>query len=202
MRLIIIGIFIALMALGTSCAQISQPVAEVAPQGTSDGIKVHGDWTVTVTNPDGTVEAVHEFENALAQSGPQALGVLIAGETHVTDYLLVLNPGTTTPWECEESVYSISSGTWIPARAIRDMTSEGTPVIISGICTVQADEPTEIGTVQTYMDLDSSIEFLRTVTDPATTVSLSRITFTTESGLSIPIANAQMVTFNVVISFE
>ena len=55
MKLIIIGMLVTLMALGTSCGQISQPVAEVAPQGTSDGIKVHGNWTVTVTNPDGTV---------------------------------------------------------------------------------------------------------------------------------------------------
>ena len=79
MKLIIIGIFVALMALGTSCAQISQPVAEVAPQGTSDGIQVHGHWTVTVSNPDGTVDAVHEFENALHEEASAMLSGLLTG---------------------------------------------------------------------------------------------------------------------------
>ena len=34
----------------------------------SDGIQVHGHWTVTVTNPDGTVDAVHEFSPAFHQA--------------------------------------------------------------------------------------------------------------------------------------
>ena len=52
--------FITLLALGTGCAWISP-----SSQTTSDAIQVHGHWTVTVTNPDGSVDAVHEFDNAL-----------------------------------------------------------------------------------------------------------------------------------------
>ena len=59
-------------------------VLNTAP-ATSDGIKVHGDWTVTVSNPDGTVDAVHEFDNDLAYavsfegSGADLLTALVAG---------------------------------------------------------------------------------------------------------------------------
>ena len=56
--------FITLLALGTGCAWISP-----SSQTTSDGIQVHGHWTVTVTNPDGSVDVVHEFDNALTDKG-------------------------------------------------------------------------------------------------------------------------------------
>ena len=44
----------------------------------SDGIKVHGDWTLTVSNPDGSVDSVHEFKNKLL--GGSALIMLMRGE--------------------------------------------------------------------------------------------------------------------------
>ena len=43
--------FITLLALGMGCAWISP-----SSDATSEGIKVHGDWTVTITNPDGILE--------------------------------------------------------------------------------------------------------------------------------------------------
>ena len=44
----------------------------------SDGIKVHGDWTLTVSNPDGSVDSIHEFRNKL--TGAFALMMLMRGE--------------------------------------------------------------------------------------------------------------------------
>ena len=66
--------FIVLLALGTGCAWIS-PSSGAA----SEGIKVHGDWTVTITNPDGTLDAVHEFNNKLDAYGGRILGALLTG---------------------------------------------------------------------------------------------------------------------------
>ena len=64
--------FITLLALGTGCAWISP-----SSQTTSDGIQVHGHWTVTVTNPDGSVDAVHEFDNAF--EGHDTLLYILSG---------------------------------------------------------------------------------------------------------------------------
>ena len=67
--------FITLLALGTACAWISP-----SSQTTSDGIQVHGHWTMTVTNPDGTVDAVHEFNNDLTtQGGARTLATILSG---------------------------------------------------------------------------------------------------------------------------
>ena len=80
MKHILVATFITLLALGIGCAWISP-----ASQTTSDGIQVHGHWTMTVTNPDGSVDAVHEFDNDLAYavsfegSGADLLTALVAG---------------------------------------------------------------------------------------------------------------------------
>jgi hypothetical protein len=46
----------------------------------SEGIKVHGDWTIVVKEPDGTVVSRHEFQNALKPSGKTALAGLVSGQ--------------------------------------------------------------------------------------------------------------------------
>ncbi|MGA8011336.1 MAG: hypothetical protein WB949_02810 [Candidatus Acidiferrales bacterium] len=45
-----------------------------APKGQSEGIKVHGHWTIEVKNPDGSVSTHREFENSIMQIGPELLG--------------------------------------------------------------------------------------------------------------------------------
>ena len=48
--------------------------------GTSEGIQVHGDWTIAVHDPDGTLVERREFKNALTIHGEGLLLWLIAGE--------------------------------------------------------------------------------------------------------------------------
>ncbi len=43
----------------------------------ADGIKVHGNWVVTVTNPDGTVAQERVFRNALTGNGQMMLVTLL-----------------------------------------------------------------------------------------------------------------------------
>jgi hypothetical protein len=70
-----------------SCAPALAQSATTAPasgasSGTGqEGVKVHGDWTLTVRNPDGTVAARHEFKNALAAhlGGDRLLAQLLGG---------------------------------------------------------------------------------------------------------------------------
>ena len=58
MKQLILASLITLLAIGTACGQASEPESEPVASG---GIQVHGHWTVTVTNPDGTVDAVHDL---------------------------------------------------------------------------------------------------------------------------------------------
>jgi hypothetical protein len=45
-------------------------------RGQSEGIKVHGGWTIEIRNPDGSLASRHEFENAL-YGGQQLLAGLL-----------------------------------------------------------------------------------------------------------------------------
>ena len=56
MKHILLASLVTLLAFGTACGQALEP-----EPAASDGIQVHGHWTVTVTNPDGTVDAVHDL---------------------------------------------------------------------------------------------------------------------------------------------
>lgn len=46
----------------------SQPELGKA-DGFSNSIKVHGDWTIVVRNPDGSVASTHQFENSISSGG-------------------------------------------------------------------------------------------------------------------------------------
>ena len=53
------------------------PVPTASPG--SEGIKVHGKWTITVSNPDGSAAGRYEFQNALTQEGSQFLASILSG---------------------------------------------------------------------------------------------------------------------------
>jgi hypothetical protein len=69
----------------------SEAVADAAPEkpGT-EGIKVHGHWTIEVTNPDGTLAERREFENALWGSGGTLLASLISRQVTVNTWGIIL----------------------------------------------------------------------------------------------------------------
>lgn len=53
-------------------------VTNSAPAGVpQEGIKVHGNWTIEVINPDGTPAEHREFENSLFDNGPLVLASLL-----------------------------------------------------------------------------------------------------------------------------
>jgi hypothetical protein len=59
---------VAALSTAPLAAQTNQ-AAPPAARGPQEGIKVHGHWTITVRNADGTIASNNEFENALESSG-------------------------------------------------------------------------------------------------------------------------------------
>jgi hypothetical protein len=70
--------------------------SERQPKGTQEGIKVHGHWVIEVKNPDGTVTARREFENAVQAPGMAYLASLLAGNNSPGGLAVLLNGATTT----------------------------------------------------------------------------------------------------------
>ena len=197
--------FITLLTLATGCAWIS-PAAET----TSDGIQVHGHWTVTVTNPDGSVDAVHEFENALTDYGKSALAHLITGSDAVNffDRIYSVVISNATDWHCLESPdptngNSVIRGSVSPTSITLDE-AIGNPVRVTAICT--ASDSGTIGTVQmggsvfqgktfnVYVETSNFTGNLPSTNDfGATLVSLNP---------PISVVKNQVIAYNYIISFN
>jgi len=68
--------------------------SERKPGGNHEGIQVHGHWVIEVRNPDGTVTARREFENAIQPSGMAYIASLLAGNNSPGGLSVLLNGAT------------------------------------------------------------------------------------------------------------
>ena len=124
------SILAATLLVAIAAPAFAQPAAphsaaETTPSGAPhEGIKVHGDWTLTLRSPDGSVAGVHEFKNALVvDGGGRALAQLLGGTALVGQWVVHLY---TTPANACGGTYGlceISEG-WYSSGAShsRDLT--------------------------------------------------------------------------------
>ena len=197
MKHLLLALLITLLAIGTACGQAPEPEPV-----SNNGIQVHGNWTVTVTNPDGTVDAVHEFENELSSWGGEMLSAIVFGETTVTMHKIQLK--AQGGFVCKETDNDLTENTeLIPATLVIDTTTDNHPAIITGLCSVEATEPTEIIMVASHLYLSSP--WFTSFPDGAVRKNsmFTRTDAADNPDFSpIPIGNGQTLSFNVVISFS
>ena len=198
--------FITLLALGIGCAWIS-PSSQTA----SDGIKVHGHWTVTVTNPDGSVDAVHEFDNDLTETGKEALGALLARDIVLNNQSFYYSAyESPTVWQiqlktntnnlgCEEEMHGVgfSSGnnlTYLQTQYGYNVSSKG--LNLTATCTPTNSSNQKIEAVKTIMV---------TETGDQSYIGVTHFTFTEhyfQSNEIITVEPLQTFSFNISITFE
>ena len=208
MKHILVATFITLLALGMGCAWISP-----SSQTTSDGIQVHGHWNVTVTNPDGSVDAVHEFDNELGFRAEELLTALLIENTdtdpggwqiHLSgdpseNFMMALR--------CEDEDFGNPRQTRISALAVRDTSVPNSPARITGACKINevnpkpggvaVETPVVIREVRVYASLTESVAQYDSETALAGAVVSQHI-------LEEPIDAVinQTLAFNVNISFS
>lgn len=73
-------------------SESSMAAKKLPNDGSHQGIKVHGSWTIEVRNPDGTRVSRVEFENSLV--GPQILTNLLLGSSVPGGFRVHLDDGT------------------------------------------------------------------------------------------------------------
>jgi hypothetical protein len=71
------GKLAAAKALAKSQPAPAAKSAKGMADGTQEGIKVHGDWTITIRNEDGSVASRHKFQNALTSSGGAGIAQIL-----------------------------------------------------------------------------------------------------------------------------
>jgi hypothetical protein len=143
---VLIGVVGGAYWYGGRSAVESTLVLNTAPAA-SDGIKVHGDWTVTVSNPDGSVDSVHEFKNSLHPVGTSLVTSILAGESGgpgsfqdkgmgVRDWAIKFWIDDDQHFKCAEDIaFKATYGSWPPAQVAREP-STGNPLLISKSCTL------------------------------------------------------------------
>ena len=203
--------FITLLALGMGCAWIS-PASETA----SEGIQVHGHWTVTVTNPDGTLDAVHEFDNELI--GKRLLIDLLIGSSlvdpdvegtqvpqpHSGWFIFLDTKDTNAQLFCDKSATSL--GTTKLSTLVDTDKNEGILYLGAGCTIVAIDSPNNTYSIDEVSTFLSAIKYVKTSPDNfnLVTVGSTMLHGFTRHTLTDPIVvdDQQVIAINVTISFE
>jgi len=194
MKHLLLAPLITLLAIGTACGQAPEP-EPVA----SDGIQVHGHWTVTVTNPDGTVDAVHEFENEISAIGRPVITALLIGDTDVAEWNIDIRQQLPVVLGCVGVETFMTGATVLPGSAYRDTGALNAPIKVSAACTVSglaSEDEGKIIEVGIRLKLTSEIKYL-SLTD-ITTPLLTNHTLDPK----IEVSENQSVSFNVSLSFS
>ena len=144
----IAGLIVALaLALWSGGGGASLTPLASAPGGPSEGIQVHGHWTIEVTEPDGTLASRREFENALVSSGGTTLANVLGRQVTTGLWIITLNASNpaciftdgTSPTSCIIAEPNIqNSGDAVFKNLVVEVPQAGT-VKLTGSAVAQRD---------------------------------------------------------------
>ena len=158
---------LALATLGTATVSAQTPQRN---GGSQEGIRVRGQWTIEIRNPDGTVVAHREFENALDPvGGAQAITLLLTGQRSPGEWIVYI--GRVTPQQRHPCPSNITFGNNCVIAEVDSPNHPGAPfktlvvtipesgpntgkIVLAGHATAEADG--DIARVGTSIGLCSS----------------------------------------------
>ena len=123
-----IGLVAAMALLAAACAA---PEAVPEASGPSEGIAVHGDWTIAIYDADGTLDETVTFSNALHPEGAANITGVLSGEFGGVSYWAIGLGSAAGP--CDTVC-------WIdPVQATSEATATDRVVRVNGSTVVDAD---------------------------------------------------------------
>lgn len=203
-----------------------------APKGQSEGIKVHGHWTIEVRDPDGKVATRREFENSLANSlgGGAALLTAMLGRTVTTgswqvflfdsaaesNAVIMNEPNSEAAAACPTIVANLGSELGV-ASCSNNLTLSGpkgsgssligNTLTFTGSGTVPQGFPASIGFVTTATLACATTDSPTACFNEPNTLNNFPLTARSLDGLNgdplaVPVSANQTVAVTVVISFQ
>ena len=161
MRVVIL--LLAILALSAFIGCQAKPMVLSESGSESEGIKVHGDWTVEVTNPDGSLATRKQFANSFG--GKHYVAALLSLDLEVdrTMYFWLNDIVTGGPLSDEANCKGFTKMTgYLPATAIHAPNDDGlmNKSVWNASCTVEinGDQPKFLTQVSTFMSTTPSIE--------------------------------------------
>jgi hypothetical protein len=184
-----------------------EAAASAAPEragGPSEGIKVHGHWTIEVKNPDGTLASRTEFENALVPIGRVTLMMVLTRNKTVGLWLVQLagpQPCVAGPCITVEGAYSggLSAG-WFKNLTVGF--GPGGTIVLSG--TVIAGQTSTITNVSAWLNSCADTEAPGALTAACTGQGFLATSQFASTNLASPISVSagQQILVTVNISFS
>jgi len=111
-----------------------------------EGIEVHGHWVLKVRNPDGTLAAFRELDNALEPTGAETLARLLGGERSLGFWEVRLEPSVGGESICDNPVCVITESEntsegplYATASHNLSVTRSGSEVVLEGSTTASRD---------------------------------------------------------------
>jgi hypothetical protein len=180
----------------------------------SEAIKVHGDWTIVVKDPDGAVVSQHAFKNALVPPGSNALAYALSGRARTGTWSIWLqglsgpcrnlfsNSSACEIWEPADNGMPTSTHPQVTVSLTREMV--GSTVKLQGVLRMPAATGPPLGSI-------TQVSTLLTLCGPAQDATpCTRHTqgashnFFSQKAFDVPIQITfqQLIEVTVVLSFQ
>lgn len=138
MRLRALGLLAVLALMAASCGGVLPEAG-----GPSEGIQVHGDWTIDIYNEDGSLDRSLTFSNGLLSNGAAIIASALAGQSTIGVWGVTIAGANGV--ELCPSGPDVNGGCWIPVtRAFtttEDLAGDSAreTLRLSGSTTVEVD---------------------------------------------------------------
>jgi hypothetical protein len=201
-----LGGFPAVRAQQKAAATSTTGAHEKSASGRTEGIKVHGHWTITVRNADGSVASRNEFENSLNPGTGSAALVQILGRT-ATPGLWEIFLGTVDSAGTTQSLSMFEAASTVPVgpKSFKGLlvSADAAGLHLSGTAKAAIAQPTAtINAVSTYLYLcPATAEPAAPCADIGALVLNQQIT-TRFLSSAIPIQQNQSIDVTVTITFS
>lgn len=192
----------------------SDPVVEESQTdesgGFGEGIQVHGDWTIEIRDPDGTLVDRHEFQNALTSNGATLLSDLLGRNVSAGLWVVTLSgpvgskaclndSDDSEQWCVVTEAASGPSVSWYHKTLTVDVPAAGSnadKLVLSGTMTAQ-----RVGTIDEVATRLWACDATDAPSSPCESGPLTEVTSTMLSP-AVDVALNQQVAVTVVISFS
>ena len=187
-------LLLAILALSAFVGCQSKPMVVSESGSGQEGIKVHGDWTVEVTNSDGSLARKIQFSNYITEEGFGVLAALMTHDQPIFSRRIYFQfyPSTT-----DNSCNDAGENVWFPRapKAVSVISADQKGSIWSAGCTVSLVDGTttvEIYNIQGQVTLEADDAY-------GSWVSLSKKSLWPDY---IEVVDGQYISATVVYSFN
>ncbi len=142
----------------TEISEAAEAGEKVSGDGSREGIKVHGHWTIEVRNPDGSLVMHREFENSLTGGGNYALSTVFARTNSVGLWQINLRGGCPGSIAVNDCIVEENASPQTGAGVFKGLIIS-TPATTGGLSTLQltgtarTSAAGQITAVQTFINV-------------------------------------------------